>query len=133
MRMCPPRLPSSLPPVPRARLPFLHLLLLSLAWRLRLLSVGQHLANLRRKTFDHITSQFPFFALIFDEKLFTVVFECIFAAHAPDFLDDEHENFLWASVAVGALGGVVADVAAGYVCGAIGAESNAVRHFLSPS
>ena len=50
-----------------------------------------------------------------------------------DLIGDEHQDLFWASVAVGAVVGSVADIAAGYIGGTVDGEGDAVGHLSAPA
>lgn len=92
-----------------------------------------HAADLRGQILNHVASQFLLFALVLDDQTFPIILVHVRSAHLLDLVQDEDEDFFGALVALGAVGGGVADVAAGDVCCAVDGEGDAVGHFLAPA
>ena len=96
-------------------------------------SRGDDLFNLGRQGRDDVAPQFSVLALVFLDEATLLVFGEGVPSDALDLVHDVHEHFFRTAVAVEGVGGRVAHVAPGDVCGAVDGEGDAVGHFLAPA
>ncbi len=92
-----------------------------------------HAANLGGQVLDHVASELLLLPLVLNDQVFPVVLVHVRPPHLLDLVQNEDEDLFGTLVALGAVGGGVADVAPGDVCRAVNGEGDAIRQFLAPA